>query len=251
MNVKHGGHEHEFEPQFGLPEPLPAQERILWQGSPDWRMLARTAFHVRQLVVYFGVILVLRVVFALVDGGTLSDAAMAVAMLLPLALLAIAIVATMAWLSSRTTVYTLTDQRVVMRVGIVLSLTFNLPLKRLATAGLRLNADGSGDIPLALAGSDVIAYLHLWPHARPWRVAKPEPMLRSVPNAAEVSGLLAAAWAQVNGLPAGVTAATASAEQGSRATTAMPVRVKERSAGAAPGQAHDGHGHGAGQPAHA
>ena len=202
MKVKHDGHEHEFEPQFGLPEPLPADERILWQGAPDWRTLARSAFHVRKLAVYFGVILALRLAFVVADGGVAAEAVKAIAMLLPLALLAIAISATLAWLSSRTTVYTITDKRVVMRIGIVLSMTFNLPLKRLATAGLRLNADGSGDIPLALAGSDTIAYLHLWPHARPWRVAKTEPMLRCVPNAAEVSSLLANAWAQVNGISA-------------------------------------------------
>jgi hypothetical protein len=222
----HHGHEHEFEPQFGLPEPLPADERILWQGSPDWRVLARTAFHVRKLAVYFGVILALRVTFVFADGGSAAEAAKAIAMMLPLALLAIGIAASLAWLAARTSVYTLTDRRVVMRIGIVLSLTFNLPLKRLATAGLRLHAGGSGDIPLALAGTDTIAYLHLWPHARPWRVAKPEPMLRAVPNAAEVSRLLADAWTQATGIAA------------ARPVAAAQPRGQARA---------DGHG----QPAHA
>ncbi|KNZ32869.1 MAG: phosphopantetheine adenylyltransferase [Methylibium sp. NZG] len=219
VNYDHHGHEHEFEPQLGLPEALPADERILWQGSPDWRVLARTAFHVRKLVVYFGVILALRVVFLLAEGGTSAEAVKAVVMLLPLALLAIGIAASLAWLASRTTVYTLTDRRVVMRIGIVLNLTFNLPLKRLATAGLHLHAGGTGDIPLALAGTDTIAYLHLWPHARPWRVAKPEPMLRAVPNAAEVSAQLADAWAAATGLAAisPVAAAAGKARSPSRA----------------------------------
>lgn len=230
VTYDHHGHEHEFEPQFGLPEALPAGERILWQGSPDWRVLARTAFHVRKLAVYFGVILALRVAFVFADGGSAGEAAKAIAMMLPLALLAIGIAAALAWLSSRTTVYTLTDRRVVMRIGIVLSLTFNLPLRRLATAGLRLHPGGSGDIPLALAGTDTIAYLHLWPHARPWRVAKPEPMLRAVPNATHVSALLADAWASATGLSA-VRARSAAA---GKATG--PVRIDD---------------HGAGQPAHA
>ena len=34
--------EHEFEPQHGLPEPLPCGERIVWQGGPlCWRRAAR------------------------------------------------------------------------------------------------------------------------------------------------------------------------------------------------------------------
>ena len=53
-------HEHEFEPEYGLPEPLPAGERVLWQGSPQWRVMARRTFHVRKLTLYFGVILAAR-----------------------------------------------------------------------------------------------------------------------------------------------------------------------------------------------
>jgi hypothetical protein len=35
-----------FEPVPGLPAPLPKGERILWQGSPRWQSLARTAYYV-------------------------------------------------------------------------------------------------------------------------------------------------------------------------------------------------------------
>jgi hypothetical protein len=228
MKVEYDGHahEHEFEPQFGLPEPLPADERMLWQGAPDWRRLALNAFHVRKLAAYFGAILGLRALFVWADGGALAEVGKALVMLLPLALLAIVIAASLAWLASRTTVYTITDKRVVMRIGIVLNVTFNLPLTRLATAGLRLHADGSGDMPLALAGSDSIAYLHLWPHARPWRVAKPEPMLRCVPDAVAVSRLLADAWARANG------AAAAAASRPT--TTPVPADTTAPSAGATP-----------------
>ena len=59
MSIESHGHEHELEPQFGLPEPLPQGERILWQGSPDFAALARSAFHVRMLAVYFLVLLAL------------------------------------------------------------------------------------------------------------------------------------------------------------------------------------------------
>ncbi len=193
-------HEHEFEPEFGLPEPLPAGERVLWQGRPDWRVLARRVFHVRTLVLYFIAILLIRAVVVTLNGGTHAEALRAAAMLAPLAALAIGVAVGMALLCARTTVYTLTDKRVTMRIGIVLNLTFNLPLSRIASAGLRDTGLGTGDIPLTLAGSDRIAYLHLWPHARPWHLARPEPMLRCVPDADRVARMLAAAWAQTRGL---------------------------------------------------
>src|SRR5207237_406494 len=79
--------------------------------------------------------------------------------------------------------YTITDQRVVLRVGIVLTVTFNLPLKRIDAAATAVGHGASGDIALSLEGADRIAYLHLWPHARPWHVRRTQPMLRCIANA--------------------------------------------------------------------
>ena len=192
-------HEHEFEASHGLPEQLPADERLLWQGSPDAWAMARDVFHLRSLTVYFGVILALRAATAWSNDGTAYDAAMAALLLMPLAVFALAALGLLAWLSSRTTVYTLTNKRVVMRIGIVLTLTFNLPYRTVAAAGLRARKDGTGDIPLTLLASEKIAFVHLWPHARPWRVASPEPMLRCVPNSAAVAHTLSGAWQQATG----------------------------------------------------
>lgn len=195
------GHEHDFEPMRGLPEMLPADEHILWQGSPDWRSLAVRAFHLRKLAVYFSALLLLRagLVMAL-DGGTVQQALRSLLVPGTLALLALALVATLAWLSARTSVYTITDKRVVMRVGIVLTLAFNLPYARVAAADLKRGASNDvGDIALTLSGGDRIAWLNLWPHARPWQVARPQPTLRCVPQATAVAQQLCMAWAQATG----------------------------------------------------
>ncbi len=194
------GDEHDFEPEHGLPEPLPAGEHLLWQGSPDWRALAVRSFHVRQLTVYFGVILAARAITVLVQGGSALDAVVAALWLTPAVAFALGLLTLMAWLTSRTTVYTITDKRVVMRIGIVLSLTFNLPFAKITGAGLRAHGDGTGSIPITIARSEKIAYVHLWPHARPWRVAQPEPMLCSVRDAAQVAQTLSAAWSAATGI---------------------------------------------------
>ena len=191
--------EHEFEPVPGLPERLPPGERQLWQGSPQWQALARRAFHAGPIAIYFGVLLAWRAGTALVTGESVVQTLVAVMWLAPLALVALGILALMAWLSARTTVYTITDRRVVMRVGIVLSVTFNLPFRVIQSAALMTHTDGTGDIPLALAGEDRISYLHLWPHTRPWRIARAQPMLRCVPAAASVAALLSRAVAASQG----------------------------------------------------
>jgi hypothetical protein len=86
-----------------------------------------------------------------------------------------------------------------MRIGIVLTLTFNLPLRTLETAAMRQGPDGHGDIVLALKGPDHIAWLHLWPHARPWHLTRTQPMLRALPQVAEVATLLQKAWSAQTG----------------------------------------------------
>jgi hypothetical protein len=199
MSIHNSGHEHEIEPQHGLPERLPPDERILWQGSPHWRGLARHAFHVRALAAYFAVLLGWSVASSLADGLGAGPALWSARWLAVAGLLCVGTFLWLAWLTARATVYTITDKRVVMRIGIVLTVTFNLPLRSIAAAGLRPLEQGRGDIPLALAGPDRISYLHLWPHARPWRLAYPEPMLRSVPDAVRVAALLSQAWSARTG----------------------------------------------------
>ncbi|MEO8936370.1 MAG: photosynthetic complex putative assembly protein PuhB [Burkholderiaceae bacterium] len=187
-------HEHDFEVEPGLPQPLPRGEQVLWRGSPDWRVLARECFHVRKLAVYFAVLVVWRAGTVIHDSANLSAAIVPTLIAVGLAVLALGIVSLLAWFSARTTIYTLTDRRIVMRVGIVLSVTFNLPFKHVEAANLRGMKDGYGDIALSLDDSTRIAYLHLWPHARPWRVARVEPSLRSIADAADVAQKLTAAW---------------------------------------------------------
>jgi len=183
--------EHEFEAEYGLPEPLPRGERLLWQGGPDGRTLAVEALHWRKLTIYFAILLAWRAENVISGGGTVLQAAVASAWLLPLAAFAIGIALTVATLIRRTTVYTLTDRRVVMRIGIVLTMTLNLPHRQIDAAALRPGRNGHGDIALTLAPGVRIGYVHLWPHARPWQVRWPQPMLRALPQASEVATLLA------------------------------------------------------------
>ena len=206
--------EHEFEAELGLPEPLPRGERLLWQGSPDWRLLARDAMHTRLLAIYFGVLLAWRAVNIGANGGSLIDAGVAVLWLLPVAVAAIGVLSVLAWLMARTSVYTITDKRVVMRIGIVLNITFNLPHAQIVSAGLRSNADGSGDLTLLLNDADRIAYVHLWPHARPWHLKRTEPMLRALPQAHAVAAILSAALADAAGVARPALQAVATPQRG-------------------------------------
>lgn len=191
-------HEHEFEAAPGLPEPLPAGEKILWQGAPEWRSLAVHAFFISKLSIYFLAMMLIQVVYLVGQDAAWSHVLIAVAKSGALGLTALAMLAAVAWFSSKSTLYTITDKRVVMRIGIVLTLTFNLPFKRITGAALKPMGGQVGDIALSLTQADRIGWIHLWPHARSWRLEHPQPSLRCVSDAEVVGQILLSAWRSVH-----------------------------------------------------
>lgn len=176
--------EYEHEPIRGLPGDLPPGERILWQGSPEWRTFARSALHTRWVALYFAAMAALALLSGSL-GGLLAAALSAAAVTGLLSLFAV--------LVARTTVYTITNRRVVLRVGVALQKCINLPLAVIGSAELRPLAAGHGDIVLVPNAAHRLGYAMLWPHARPLKIGRPQPMLRALPDAANVAEVLARA----------------------------------------------------------
>ena len=207
--------EHETEPVRGLPQRLPAGETLLWQGAPLAWSLARRGFHVVDLTIYFLVLEIWHLTRLPSGGGQLDQVALAALWMTGMGAAAILLLIAVAWLIARTTVYTITSRRLVIRFGVALPMTVNLPFSVIDAAGLRVYRDGSGDIPLALAGGERISFPVLWPHVRPWRLTRAEPMLRCVPQAEHLSRVLAQALAAAipaqQTLASGETGATAHA----------------------------------------
>lgn len=200
LRQAHG--EYDAEPVRGLPERLPAGEHMIWQGAPDSWSLACRAFHVRKVAIYFAVMLVWRVGSSVSDGQAFLESTVSAAPLLAFAIAATAVLLLLAWLTARATVYTVTSRRLVLRIGIALPMSINIPFRMVESAAVKPFADGTGSIALRLQPPDRVAFLALWPHCRPWHVARPEPMLRCVPNAASVAQMLSRALAAAAGAPA-------------------------------------------------
>ena len=171
-----------------LPADIPEGERVLWYGRPEWLSLARHAYRADWVIAYFGALAIWN---AVVDSeaGSMA-AAIAIGKSLVLGALCLGLLGLLAWLSARTTLYVITSRRIVMKVGIALPIFFNIPYSQIASAALRRFTDGTGEIPLALAPGRRIALLHLWPHARPFHVANPQPALRSIADVSEVAETL-------------------------------------------------------------
>ncbi|MGF1502950.1 MAG: photosynthetic complex putative assembly protein PuhB [Paracoccaceae bacterium] len=187
------------EPLRGLPELPPEDEHILWQGAPSWRGIFWRVLGFRLILVWFGAIGLWRTAQILLEGGIWQQIVLAVLPLSFLATLVGAMIAAIAWGVRATTVYTITTRRVVLRFGIAIRITLNLPYRWIGAAALARHGDGTGDIPLETTGETHLAYVMLWPHARPWLWARPEPSLRALPEAGAVATLLARALRAYHG----------------------------------------------------
>jgi hypothetical protein len=199
--------------QRSLPAPLPQGERVLWQGRPDWRVLARRAFHVRGAAIYFALLAAWRAGTAL-DAGAPVSAIYAVLLLGGLGAIACGLLLFLAYINARASLFTITTGRVLLRTGAAITRTADLPFAALDSADVRLNPDGSGDIAFVPSAGQRLSWLVLWPYVRNGR-GRAEPLLRALPDAAAVADIVARAMAQASGQPAPVrleTPAPAAAE---------------------------------------
>jgi len=214
--VSHDHDDFEIEPIPGLPEELPEGEHILWQGAPDWKVMARRAFHLPWLCAYFLILLAVKIGSDLWGGAAVVDALRGAIGLAVLGSIAGGVFTLYAWWIADSTLYTITNKRLVLRFGVALPMTFNLPFARVRSASLKCFPDGFGDIPVTLEDSQKASYIVMWPNVRPWHLKRPQPMLRCISNAQKVAEILASA-------ASAVPAATAVAEDKqklSMATTA-------------------------------
>ena len=178
---------------------MPEGEAILWQGAPEWRSHALRTFHLRGLCAYFALLALWRAA----DTWQASpiDAITGAAWIGLLGSLAVAVLLGIGWYSARTTLYTVTNRRIVLRVGMALPMTVNLPFVAIRNAGMRLHRDGTGDIQIMLAKGQRASWIALWPHVRALSIARPEPVLRALPDAERAGQVLARALAASAAMP--------------------------------------------------
>lgn len=182
------------EPVRGLPEMLPEGEFILWQGQPNWWALAKESLSLYWVAGYFVFLFAWRTV-----GGaateTWVESATTASFFLVLGGIVCALLIAIAVVQAKSTVYTLTNKRVAMRIGAALTVTLNLPYKQVINANLSTRPSGTGTIALEMnpEGGMTFSYMMTWPHVRPWKMKHTQPALRCINDARHVAGVLSEA----------------------------------------------------------
>lgn len=173
----------------GVNEALPAGERVLWEGAPEAKALARHLFFVRPISIYLSAMVLWWIAVNWSQSGTTG---FWVTLGTQIVLSGGVVLA--AWMFARAiargTTYAITDRRIVLNFGVIFPLTINLPLRYVQGASAKQFADRSGQIAVQLNSSAKLAWIVLFPHVRPWRFNNPEPLLRGLSDPVKVGEIL-------------------------------------------------------------
>lgn len=187
--------EHDCEPVPGLPERLPASETLLWQGRPEWRGFASRAMGLKGFAAYFLGLLAVQLAWGIAASHPVSGIIFGMSVLFVMALIVIGLLTLVGWLSARSALYTVTSRRVVLRIGIALPMTINIPFAVVESLARREHPDGTEDLVLKIMRPHRLSWVALWPHCRVPKLFSPEPMLRALPVQAGAAQVLARALA--------------------------------------------------------
>ncbi len=188
-----------FEPVPGLPETLPKGETLLWQGTPEPLAFTVEVMRLRLAAVLVAMLVLWRTSAGVHDGNSAGAVMVVAGGTLLGGLIALGLLAVSGWLMARGTIYSITSQRLVIRHGVAMPMAINIPFSKIAGAAAAQGFGGSTTLALSLLPGARSSLIALWPHARPWRLRRPEPSLRAIADGERVASLLAAALAQVSG----------------------------------------------------
>lgn len=172
-----------------LPGPLPAGEHVLWQRSPAWLAYGRRVFQLYKIALYFLIVVAWVAISAYRQVGEWQAVLQSASWALMPALAVLGLLALIAWAYARTTVFTITNKRVIIQSGLAFPTAVNLPFSKISSADMKTFADGTGDIELTIMGERLL-YSMIWPNVRQLRLNRPTPVLRALDHPERVASLL-------------------------------------------------------------
>ena len=176
-----------------LAENLPADEVLIWQGRPEANAIATRAMRLWYVVAYLLGLVVLRTGYLIMGGAPISEWSALLAWQSLASLFIVGLIAGLSALYGKTTIYSLTNRRLILRTGAAVPIHVNFPLEQIASADLKVFPDGTGDIALTLENSDKLYWLLLWPNVRSWWVRPLQPLLRGLRDFELAASALASA----------------------------------------------------------
>jgi hypothetical protein len=175
---------------LGFSEKLPQGEQLLWQGQPERHALAARAMYLKYIAFYLVALIAARTGYLILDGESVATWSGMLAWQVLASAFVMLLIVGLAVVYSRTTRYSLTNERLIIKTGAAITIHINLPLQQITAADLREYSDGTGDITLQVSRAEKLYWLLLWPNTRSWWIRPLRPVLRGLKDVQTVAHLL-------------------------------------------------------------
>ena len=178
-----------FEAPKNILDAIPHGESILWKGRPSLWGFSWNLFGLKWIALYLSMLSIVSVArFFASDFYTAFYVDF-----LPFFLSGIfasIILIGLAAIQAYSTVYIITENRVIIKTGAALSFLISMPFKKIKEVNLQKRGASIGTISFELFSKKRVPYISCWPSVRPWKFKKTQPAFSCVRSVNEVATIL-------------------------------------------------------------
>jgi len=178
-----------FEAPKNILDAIPNGESILWKGRPSLWGFSWNLFGLKWITLYLSMLSIVSVArFFASDFYTAFYVDF-----LPFFLSGIfasIILIGLAATQTYSTVYIITENRVIIKTGAALSFLISMPFKKIKEVNLQKRGASIGTISFELLSEKRVPYISCWPSVRPWRFKRTQPAFSCIGSVDEVATIL-------------------------------------------------------------
>ena len=178
-----------FEAPKNILDAIPNGESILWKGRPSLWGFSWNLFGLKWITLYLSILSIVSVArFFASDFYTAFYVDF-----LPFFLSGIfasIILIGLAATQTYSTVYIITENRVIIKTGAALSFLISMPFKKIKEVNLQKRGASIGTISFELLSEKRVPYISCWPSVRPWKFKRTQPAFSCIGSVDEVATVL-------------------------------------------------------------
>ena len=178
-----------FEAPKNILDAIPNGESILWKGRPSLWGFSWNLFGLKWITLYLSMLSIVSVArFFASDFYTAFYVDF-----LPFFLSGIfasIILIGLAATQTYSTVYIITENRVIIKTGAALSFLISMPFKKIKEVNLQKRGASIGTISFELLSEKRVPYISCWPSVRPWKFKRTQPAFSCIGSVVEVATIL-------------------------------------------------------------
>ena len=178
-----------FEAPKNILDAIPNGESILWKGRPSLWGFSWNLFGLKWITLYLSMLSIVSVArFFASDFYTAFYVDF-----LPFFLSGIfasIILIGLAATQTYSTVYVITENRVIIKTGAALSFLISMPFKKIKEVNLQKRGASIGTISFELLSEKRVPYISCWPSVRPWKFKRTQPAFSCIGSVDEVATIL-------------------------------------------------------------